>query len=94
MRIDVLVRQGAAPGSLELSSVDGLIDDLDLGEDEAEEPYQRFDECSVTLCDDRGQPRAATGFVNGSLAHLTSDTLGLFLAEIGRYPLLTADRGR
>jgi RNA polymerase primary sigma factor len=89
-RVGVLVRQGAARGSLELSSVEGLIDDLDLGEDEAEELYQRFDERGVKLCDDCGQPRSATGFVNGSLAHLTSDALGLFLAEIARYPLLTA----
>ncbi|HET6953768.1 MAG TPA: sigma-70 family RNA polymerase sigma factor, partial [Acidimicrobiales bacterium] len=41
--------------------------------------------------DDCGQARMASMYANGELAELTVDTLGLFLNEIGRYPLLTAE---
>ncbi|HET6951312.1 MAG TPA: sigma-70 factor domain-containing protein, partial [Acidimicrobiales bacterium] len=43
------------------------------------------------LRDDCGQARMASMYANGELAELTVDTLGLFLNEIGRYPLLTAE---
>jgi RNA polymerase primary sigma factor len=90
-RIDALVRRGAAAGCLELSRVERLIEELQLGVDDAEDLYRRLDERRVALRDDCGQRHDAAGFVNGELAHFTTDTLGLFLDEIGRYSLLTSE---
>ncbi len=90
-RVDGLIHRGADRGCLELSNVERLIEELDLGTDEVDQLYRRLDEADIALRDDCGQASRATGFPNGDLAHFTTDTLGLFLGEIGRYPLLTAD---
>lgn len=90
-RIVALVRRGAARGCLELSRVEGLIEDLDLEDDDAAELYRRLDEQGVAVRDDCGQHRSLAAYANGQVARFTTDTLGVFLDEIGRYPLLTAD---
>jgi RNA polymerase primary sigma factor len=89
-RIDQFVRRARARGCVEMSRVERLADDLDLADDEVEALYQRLDDEDVELRDDCGRSRARAVYANGELAELTADTLGLFLNEIGRYPLLTA----
>jgi RNA polymerase primary sigma factor len=89
-RIDRFVGRARAPGCVEMSRVERLADELDLADDEVEDLYQRLDDEGVELRDDCGRARARAVYANGELAELTADTLGLFLNEIGRYPLLTA----
>ncbi|HEX6420694.1 MAG TPA: sigma-70 family RNA polymerase sigma factor [Acidimicrobiales bacterium] len=90
-RIDALVRRGRARGCMEVSRIDAVAEDLGLDDDEVDALYQRLGDEGVDLRDDCGRARAASGYANGDLARLTVDTLGLFLDEIGRYPLLTAE---
>src|SRR5215207_4038155 len=56
--------------------------------------YSQVDELAGSLeleddCGRRGAPDAT--YVNGDLAHATTDALQLFLNEAGRYTLLTAE---
>jgi RNA polymerase primary sigma factor len=90
-RVDRFVRRARARRCIEMSRVERLAGELDLADDEVEALYQRLDDEGVELRDDCGRRRAPAVYANGELAELTADTLGLFLDEIGRYPLLTAD---
>ena len=90
-RVDRFVRRARARDCVEMSRVERLAGELDLADDEVEGLYQRLDDAGVELRDDCGRARAPAVYANGELAELTADTLGLFLDEIGRYPLLTAE---
>jgi len=90
-QIDALVDRGEEHGCVELSELDGLVQTLELDDDQLERLYERLDERGVELRDDCGRERVDSTYVNGDLATATTDALQLFLNEIGRYPLLTAD---
>jgi RNA polymerase primary sigma factor len=79
-------------GSLCLHDVAALVARLDL-DDEAQgriEEEARLRGVDVT--DDCGRDHVpATHYLNGDLATTTTDALSLFLREIRRHPLLTAD---
>jgi RNA polymerase primary sigma factor len=86
-----LIEQGERDGCLALSEVEGAVETYELGEDEVEELYEELDRRGIELTDDcvrdgAGEP----DYSNGDLATMTTDSLQLFLNEIGRYPLLTA----
>src|SRR5687768_4265451 len=82
---------GEEAGCLNLSQFSAAVQDLELDEDELEALYAELEERNIMLSDDCGrtQKQGAT-YVNGDLAHATTDSLQLFLNEAGRYPLLTA----
>ena len=53
--------------------------------------YEQIEERGIELTDDCGLPEAdAATYVNSEVAAMTTDSLRLFLNEIGRHPLLTA----
>ena len=77
---------------IELSELNDLIDTLELDEDEVEAIHQEIERRGIDVRDDCGRASApASTYVNGDLAHSTTDALQLFMNEIGRHPLLTKE---
>jgi RNA polymerase primary sigma factor len=76
---------------VELSEIDRLAQELDLAPDEVEAAYRELEERGVDIRDDYGREDAPDAtYVNGDLSVATTDALQLFLNEMARYPLLTA----
>jgi RNA polymerase primary sigma factor len=87
-----LIDRGEESGCLELSEVDEYAQLLDLGDAELGVLYERLDARGVKVRDDCGLEAAPAAPVDdAALAHVTTDTLQLFLNEIGRHRLLTPD---
>jgi RNA polymerase primary sigma factor len=89
--VHALVEQGERDGCLTLSEVEGIVEAHELGEGAVEELYEELERRAIDVTDDcvrdgAGEP----DYSNGGLATMTTDSLQLFLSEIGRYPLLTA----
>jgi len=91
-RIDALIERGREEDCLELSEVSALAESLGLEDEQLEELYERIHSAGIELSDDCGRKNApASTYVNGDLARTTTDALQLFLREVSRYRLLTAD---
>src|ERR687891_535304 len=87
-----LIDRGEDRGCLELSEVDEFAQALDLEENDLGGLYEQLDARGITLRDDCGRESAPRAPVDdAALAHVTTDTLQLFLNEIGRHRLLTPD---
>jgi len=90
-QVAALLDLGEERGCLELSEVEQMAEALDLDDEEAEGLYEEIDARGIELHDDCGHERVeSTRVANGDLALVTTDTLQLFMNEIGRHPLLTA----
>jgi RNA polymerase primary sigma factor len=91
-QLETLLAHGEAHGCIELSEVDEVAQALELEDDDVQALYEEIERRGIDLRDDcgRSEVRAAT-YVNGDLAHATTDALQLFLNEAGRYKLLTAE---
>jgi RNA polymerase primary sigma factor len=91
-QVTALIDLGEREGCLELSEVSRLVDTLELDEEEVERLYAELQQRGIDLSDDCGRTEAADStYVNGNLAESTTDALQLFLNEMGKYKLLTAD---
>jgi RNA polymerase primary sigma factor len=87
-----LIDRGEAHGCLELSEVDEFAQALELEDAEISALYEQLDARGVALRDDCGREEAPVAAVDdAALASATTDTLQLFLNEIGRHRLLTPD---
>jgi RNA polymerase primary sigma factor len=90
--IDSLLDHAEDSGCLNLSDIAALSARLDLDEEAQDlieaEAHQR----GLEVTDDCGrQAIPATHYVNGELASATTDALSLFLREVRKHPLLTAE---
>jgi RNA polymerase primary sigma factor len=86
-----LLDRGDETGCIELSELDELVQTLDLDDEAVGALYEEIESRSIDIKDNCGRESApAATYVNGDLAHATTDALQLFLNEVGRYPLLTA----
>jgi RNA polymerase primary sigma factor len=86
-----LVEQGAQDGCLTLSEVEGAIEGHELDEEATSELYEELERRGIEVTDDCVRDGSGEAdYSNGGLATMTTDSLQLFLDEIGRYPLLTA----
>ena len=90
-QIDALIDRGEEHGCLDLSEVDQLVQTLELSDDDVEALYERAEERGLEVRDDCGCEKPDSTYVNGDLATSTTDALQLFLNEVGRYKLLTAE---
>jgi RNA polymerase primary sigma factor len=90
--VDQLVTRGEARGDgcVELSELSELIQEADLGDDEAQLVHDMLQERGLDVRDDCGRGGVEeTSYANGDLADRTTDAMSLFLHEVRRYPLLT-----
>jgi RNA polymerase primary sigma factor len=92
MDVTGLIELGEREGCLELSEVSRVVEALELDDDEVERLYEDLEQRGIELTDDCGRSaQRESTYVNGDLAESTTDALQLFLNEMGRYELLTAD---
>jgi RNA polymerase primary sigma factor len=89
-QIQALIHQGERDGCLELSHFSEVVQELELEDEELAWLYEELEERHIEFRDDCGQERSESTYVNGDLAHATTDALQLFLNEAGKWPLLTA----
>jgi RNA polymerase primary sigma factor len=92
--VDALVRRGEARSEacVELSELSELIQEADMGEDEAQVIQDMLQDRGVDVRDDCGrQGVEQTSYANDDLAAQTTDAMSLFLQEVRRHPLLTRE---
>jgi RNA polymerase primary sigma factor len=89
--IAALIDRGEERGCLDLSEVDELVRALDLEEAQLGNLYEQLEARRVDLRDDCGREARVAPVDDAALATVTTDTLQLFLNEIGRHRLLTPD---
>jgi RNA polymerase primary sigma factor len=90
--IDALLSRGEEQGCVNLSELEDLTRSLELSEEQAAALQDSIEERGLELSDDCGRAGVEpTRYQNGELAGATTDALQLFLNEIRRYPLLTAE---
>jgi RNA polymerase primary sigma factor len=90
--VDQLVARSDARGDscVELSELSELIQESDLGDDEAQIVHDMLQERGLDLQDDCGRHGVEqTAYQNDDLAQRTTDAMSLFLQEVRRHPLLT-----
>src|SRR6476659_840984 len=90
-QITAFVEHGAETGCVEISELNELVDTLHLGDEEVARLYEQLEEHHVDVSDDCGREQVESTYINGDLAHATTDALQLFMNEMARYPLLTAE---
>jgi RNA polymerase primary sigma factor len=90
--ISALLEHGSEAGRVEISKLHELAETLDLGDEQVARIYEQLEERGVEIRDDCGREKAESTYVNGDLASATTDALQLFLNEMARYPLLTAEQ--
>jgi RNA polymerase primary sigma factor len=90
--IAALLERGEEKGCVDLSEVDELAQALELEDDDLGGIYEQLHTRGIDLRDDCGRESAPEAPVDDAvLATVTTDTLQLFLNEIGRHRLLTPD---
>jgi RNA polymerase primary sigma factor len=89
--IAALVDRGEEAGCLDLSEIDELAQTLDLEDDDVGQLYEQLKQRGIDLRDDCGREAEPAPLDDAALASATTDTLQLFLNEIGRHRLLTPD---
>jgi RNA polymerase primary sigma factor len=90
--ISALLEHGSAAGCVEISELNELVEAQDLGDEEVARIYEQLEERGIDVRDDCGREQAESTYVNGELATATTDALQLFLNEMARYQLLTAEQ--
>src|SRR5215217_6209000 len=89
-RIEALFQRAEEAGCIELSEVAELIQELELGEDDAQVLQDRLEARGIEVTDDCGTATIPAAHYNhDELATMTSDTLQLFLRDVRRHPLLS-----
>jgi RNA polymerase primary sigma factor len=92
-RIAALMRQGEESGCIELSELNEAAEALTLDEEQVQALFEEIEERGFELSDDCGRDVAEhVTYANNDLAAVTTDAMQLFLAEMRRYPLLTASQ--
>ena len=76
---------------IELSKVQHLIAGLSLEDEEIGQVYSEIEAGGFRVSDDCSRESEPAAYRNDTLAASTADTLGMFLKEAGRFPLLTAE---
>src|SRR3954454_15774049 len=89
--IAALVDRGEEHGCLDLSEIDELAQTLDLEDEDVGALYEQIKQRGIDLRDDCGREAEPAPLDDAALASATTDTLQLFLNEIGRHRLLPPD---
>ena len=91
-QVNALIELGERGGCLELSEVARISESSELDDEDVERLYEDIQQRGIELTDDCGRAQTPDAtYVNGNLAESTTDALQLFLNEMGKYKLLTAE---
>ena len=91
-QIDALISRGDDEGCVNLSELSELTQELELSGEEAQAVADRLEARGIEVTDDCGrQADGPPSYANGELASMTGDALQLFLRDVRRHPLLTAE---
>ncbi|MEA2422105.1 MAG: polymerase primary sigma factor [Thermoleophilaceae bacterium] len=91
-RIQSLIERSEAQGCVNLSDFSALVQELELDDGPLNEVHDALDARGLEISDDCGQADVAPTRVRGDdLAANTTDAMQLFLNEVRRHPLLTAE---
>jgi RNA polymerase primary sigma factor len=91
-QVKALIELGERDGCLELSELSRVAEAAELDDEDVERLYEEIQKRGIELSDDCARPASAQStYVNGDLAESTTDALQLFLNEMGKYKLLTAE---
>jgi RNA polymerase primary sigma factor len=91
-RIEALLERSEESGCVNLSELADLAQELELTEDDAQALQERVEARGIEVSDDCANGTVAPAHYNhDELVAMTSDTLQLFLRDVRRYPLLSAD---
>ena len=93
--IEELAQRGDARTEhcIELSELSEVVEHLELDDEEAQAMQETLEQRGFELRDDCGKTAERdTSYSNGELASQTTDAMALFLREVARHPLLTADQ--
>jgi RNA polymerase primary sigma factor len=86
-----LLEQGERDGCVTFSELEAVLAATELDDELSGEVHEELERRGIEVSDDCIREGAGdSGYSNGELATATTDSLQLFLNEIGRYPLLTA----
>src|SRR5437660_3190167 len=94
-RAEDLIARSEARGEscIELSELSELVQDSDLGEDDAQALQDMLEARGLDVRDDCGRDHIEqTTYVIDDLAQQTTDAMALFLQEVRRHPLLTREQ--
>jgi len=92
-RINALLAHGEQTGCLELSEINEVADALDLPDATVEWLLETIESRHIEVKDDCGREVGEhVTYENDSLAAVTTDALQLFLREVERFDLLTAEQ--
>ena len=87
-----LTSRGRRAGCVDFSVLEAVAERYKLDDDQITTIEESLEQSGIPVRDDCGRPSDDQTKVSvSSMAELTADTTRLFLDEIGRYPLLTAD---
>ena len=93
-RIDALIEAAEARGSncVNLSDLSEVVSELELDDEQAQAVHDRIEARGFDVTDDCGRDvPEPVRVVNGEMAAATTDALQLFLNEVRRHALLTAE---
>ncbi len=90
-QIEALVDRGEENGCVTLAEATTLVQELELDDEATEALFDQLEAKGNDVSDDCGREALEPRYVNGELAASTTDALQLFLNEVGRHKLLTAD---
>jgi RNA polymerase primary sigma factor len=85
-----LVRQGQEAGFLTQDEIALALDELDLDTAQVDEFYQSLEEMHIEVVEAEPEEEEPTAVVQPDVAEVSTDSLQLFLKDIGKVPLLTA----
>src|ERR687895_261944 len=91
-RIEALVERGEERGCVNLSELLELAQELELPDDEAQSLHERLEARGIEIEDNCGNGAPpGPAYNHDELVIMTSDTLQLFLRDVRRHPLLSAE---
>ena len=93
-RIDQLIEAAESRGSncVNLSELSELVTELELDDEQAQAIHDRIEARGLEVTDDCGKDVSEpVKVINGEMVTATTDALQLFLNEVRRHPLLTAE---
>ena len=92
-RLEPMISRWEERGCVNLSELSGLVQDLDLDDQAADEVSDELDERSLDVTDDCGREdvNEETTYDNNGMSAVTGDALALFLRDIRQFPLLTRE---